>query len=285
MTDRDKALVLGGGGVTGIAWLNGLLLGLEEGGVDVSGFDLVIGTSAGATVAAQLTSGVSLSDLFERQVNPDRQVAELEPGIGSLRMLLRFLPVMLIRNDRDRLRRRMGRIAMRSATVEPEVRRTVIEQRLPRHEWPGIPLAVSTIDAASGEERWLDAESGVGLVDAVAASCAVPGVWPPVLIDGRHYYDGGIPSPDNATRASGYGAVLILSPMGGTKAGGLVERLAGEVSALERSGSRTTVLTLDGVTRAAIGRRVLDPSKRADAARAGLEQGRRAASELSEPWV
>ncbi|MGD2045103.1 MAG: patatin-like phospholipase family protein [Gemmatimonadota bacterium] len=285
MTDRNRALVLGGGGVTGIAWHTGLLLGLEERGVDVSDCDLAIGTSAGATVAAQLTSGVPLSDLFERQVNPDRQVPELEPGIGSLRMLFRFLPVMLIRNDLDRLRKRMGRIAMRSATVAPETRRQVIEQRLPRHEWPETALTLAAIDAESGEERWLDAETGAGLVDAVAASCAVPGVWPPVLIDGRHYYDGGIPSPDNATRASGYGAVLILSPMGGTKSGGLVERLAGEIAALERSGSRTAAIVPDAATRAAIGRRVLDPSKRADAAKAGLEQGRRDASELSEPWV
>lgn len=285
--DRDgtRALVLGGGGVTGIAWITGLLLGLEERGVDLGSVDLVIGTSAGATVGAQLTSGVPLADLFERQVDPARQVAELQPGIGYLRMMLRFLPAFLVRKDRDRFRQRIGRLAMRSETVSPQARRAVIEQRLPRHQWPQTPLAVAAIDAASGEERWFDAESGVDLVDAVAASCAVPAVWPPVLIDGRHYYDGGLPSPDNATRAAGYDSVLVVSPMGGARSGGLLERLADEVATLERSGSRVTVITPDAAARDAIGNRALDPSKRADAARAGREEGARAVSDLSAPWV
>lgn len=280
-----RALVLGGGGVTGIAWTTGLLFGLEEGGVELGALDLVVGTSAGATVGAQLTSGVPLSDLFDRQVDPARQVAELQPHIGYVRLLLRFLPAFLARSDRRRFRQRIGRVAMGASTVDPRARHEVIGQRLPSHTWPTSPLTLAAIDAHSGEERWFDAGSGVELVDAVAASCAVPGVWPPVPIDGRHYYDGGLPSPDNATRAKGHGFVLIVSPMGGARSGGLVTRLLGEVAELEHGGSHVTVLTPDAESRAALGRRALDPALRPQAALAGRVQGQRLAPTLSAPWV
>ena len=96
--------------------------------------------------------------------------------------------------------------------AEP-VRRAVIAARLPSHEWPAHPLVVTAIDAHSGAFTRFDASSGVPLVDAVAASCAVPGVWPPVSIGGRRYIDGGVRSVTNADLASGCGRVLVLAPM------------------------------------------------------------------------
>jgi len=77
MVASGSTLVLGGGGVAGIAWMTGLLAGLADAGQDVTGVDLVIGTSAGATVAAQLGSGLSLDELFARQVEPALQAREL----------------------------------------------------------------------------------------------------------------------------------------------------------------------------------------------------------------
>ncbi len=281
----SKGLVLGGGGVAGIAWATGILLGLEEGGVDLRSANLVVGTSAGAAVGAQCTSDVPLGDLFDRQVDPTRQVGEMRPSIRYGRILAGVIPALLVRKDTRRYRTRIGAMARAANTVDPAVRREIIAQRLPRHEWPEAGLTVAAIDASSGEQRWFDAQSGVSLVDAVAASCAVPGVWPPMPIDGRLYYDGGIPSADNADRASGYGAVLILSPVGRSRSGGLRKGLRGEIAALEREGSRVTVLTLDDGARAAIGRNVLDPATRPAAARAGLEQGRRAVEEVLEGWA
>ena len=62
---KSKALVLSGGGITGIAWELGLLRGLEEGGVDFNDLDLIVGTSAGSSVGAQITSGLNLEELYQ----------------------------------------------------------------------------------------------------------------------------------------------------------------------------------------------------------------------------
>src|SRR4051794_23219546 len=70
MSDQRTALVLGGGGITGIAWEIGLLAGLAEAGTDLSGADLVVGTSAGSVVGAQVTCGAGLGALYERQMEP-----------------------------------------------------------------------------------------------------------------------------------------------------------------------------------------------------------------------
>lgn len=280
----SRALVLGGGGVTGVAWLTGLLLGLEEEGVDVGSTDLYVGTSAGSVVAAQLATGIPLEDLFRRQVDPALAVAELAPRIRYVRILRHVLPALLFRKDLLRFRKRIGRMAVTARTADPAGRRAVIEQRLPRKDWPARALAVAAIDADTGQLVWFDAASGVSLVDAVGASCAVPGVWPPVRIGARRFYDGGIPSPDNALKGAGHGSVLILSPTGARRGGGMGARLQREVDALEAGGSRVTVLTPDAHARAAIGWRVLDPRFRAPAARAGHEQGRMAAETVRSSW-
>ncbi len=73
MSDERSALVLGGGGITGIAWEIGVLSGLAEAGVDLSGADLVVGTSAGSVVGAQLTSGAELEAMYARQLEPPTQ--------------------------------------------------------------------------------------------------------------------------------------------------------------------------------------------------------------------
>jgi len=280
----SKAVVLGGGGVTGIAWLTGVLLGLEEAGVPLRSTDLVLGTSAGSAVGAQLAGDTPLRDLYERQVDPARQVGELRPHIRYLALLRHVVPALLRRSDKRRLRARIGRMAVEMGTGDVQERRRIIADRLPSHDWPSIPLAVSAIDALSGEQRWLDRGSGVGLVDAVAASCAVPGVWPPVAIEGRPHYDGGIPSPDNADRAEGFGAVLVVSPLGGSRSGALSKRLAREVAALQDGGSRVTIVTPDPGSRAAMGRNALDPANRPAAAEAGLAQGLHEAARVLERW-
>jgi NTE family protein len=280
----SKAIVLGGGGVTGIAWLTGVLLGLEEEGVALRSTDLVVGTSAGSAVGAQLAGDTPLRELYERQVDPARQVGERKPDIRYLALLRHVVPALLRRSDTRRLRARIGRMAVEMGTGEALQRRSIIADRLPSHDWPAIPLAVSAIDASTGEQRWFDRASGVGLVDAVAASCAVPGVWPPVQIEGRPYYDGGIPSPDNASRAEGFASVLLVSPLGATRSGALSKRLAREIAALEEGGSRTTIVTPDSGSRAAIGRNALDPANRPVAAEAGLAQGRHEAERVREGW-
>ncbi|SUA47100.1 Uncharacterised protein [Nocardia africana] len=75
----ERALVIGGGGVAGIAWANGVIAGLADAGIDLTAADVYIGTSAGANVAAQLTSGLTPEELFRRQIDPSLQSAEIVP--------------------------------------------------------------------------------------------------------------------------------------------------------------------------------------------------------------
>lgn len=281
---RERALVLGGGGVAGIAWLTGLLFGFEEEGVDLRSADLVAGTSAGSAVGAQLAGATPLAELFARQVDPAQQVGERRPRIRWLNLARHVLPALLVRKDRTRLRARVGKLALSVDDEDRSRRREIIASRLPHHDWPGMALSVSAIDADSGEERWFERGSGVDLVDAVGASCAVPGVWPTVEIGGRRYYDGGIPSPDNAHRAAGYRRVLLLSPLGGTKVGELIDRVRAEVASLEEGGSTVTVVVPVAEARAAMGRNVLDPASRVPSALAGREQGEREAARVRELW-
>lgn len=269
-SDESRALVLGGGGVTGIAWLTGLVLGLTERGLDLGSVDRFIGTSAGATVAAQLTSGLSPAELFERQVDPEKQVTEIQPDLSAF---LEMIPLLAGERDPVERRRRAGELALEARTVDPDARRAVIAARLPSREWPEATLVIVAVDALTGEARAFDRHAGADLVDVVAASCAVPGVWPAVRIQGRAYIDGGTASPENAGYAAGFASVLVLAPLG-RRESGLTDGLEREVRLLEEGGSRVSVLTPDEEARSAMGGNALDPAKREAAARAGLRQGR-----------
>src|ERR1700722_16292621 len=126
MAVNHLGLVLGGGGVTGIAWAIGLICGLHDEGVDLLKAHRIIGTSAGSTVGAQITSGVPLDDLFERQVDPAKQAPELSPTPEQQQSLMStLLPLMNIENEAERIRR-FGELALASTTVDEASRRAVI---------------------------------------------------------------------------------------------------------------------------------------------------------------
>ena len=100
------ALVLGGGGITGIAWMLGLLKGLRERGVDLTGADTVLGTSAGSVVGAQLTSGHDVDELYAEQLRPaDREIGA-DMGLG---VVLRMLGPAVAPGSPRAKRRRVGR--------------------------------------------------------------------------------------------------------------------------------------------------------------------------------
>jgi len=271
---EGDALVLGGGGVAGIAWITGLLTGLADAGEDVTGADVLIGTSAGAAVAAQLGSGLSLAELFARQADPARQATEIPADIDLLAMSAEMSEFMTGVATTEEARRRIGAWALGAQTVPEAARRAVIESRLPVHDWPLRRLVLTAVDAQTGEPRIFDNDSGVSLVDAVAASCAVPGVWPPVTIDGHRFIDGGFRSLDNADLAGGSARVTIVSPMGYDPPFPVPVPLRAVVDQLLADGSEVTVLVPDAASMAAIGANPLDPATREPAARAGREQGR-----------
>jgi NTE family protein len=273
-----RALVLGGGGVTGVAWELGLLAGLAERGLDLPAADLVVGTSAGSVVGAQVRSGVPVAQLYAAQLAPPS--GELAARFG-LAQVARLVWAGGRSRDARRARARVGAMAVAARTPSEASRRAVIESRLPDREWPAGRLLLTAVDASSGEFVVFDADSGVSLVDAVGASCAVPGVWPPVTIGDRRYVDGGVRSVVNADLAAGADAVVVVAPVSSSFRP--MPRLAAQVAAL-RSAARVVVLAPDAAARAAIGRNVLDPVRRAAAARAGYAQAAAVADEVASVW-
>ncbi|UOZ09256.1 patatin-like phospholipase family protein [Amycolatopsis sp. WQ 127309] len=268
-----QALVLGGGGVAGIAWTTGLLAGLAGHGQDLTGADLIVGTSAGATVAAQVTSGVALEDLLARQADPARQTPEIPAEIDMEKFVADFGAAFEDTGSPAEVRQRVGELALSAETVSEADRRAVIAARLPSHDWPEQRIVLVAVDAETGEPRQFDRESGVSLVDAVAASCAVPGIWPPTTIDGRRYIDGGVRSGENADYAAGATRVTVVAPLG------LESPLPGEkalltvLEDLRKAGAEIAVISPDEASVAAIGQNPLDPSTRTPAAEAGHAQG------------
>jgi NTE family protein len=278
VTTESRALVLGGGGVTGVGWELGLLCGLAAAGVAVDAADIVVGTSAGSVVGAQLCSGVPLDELYERQLaSPTGEVA----ATLSLGVLVR-LAASGIGWDARAARARLGRRALHARTVPEMQRRAIIESRLPRHEWPAHPrLLVTAVDAETGEAVVWDRDCGVDLVDAVAASCAVPLVWPPMTVNGRRYVDGGVRSPTNADYATGCSRVVVLAPI--TAAIRRSGRVARQLASLGPH-VRAVICSPDAEARAVIGRNVLDPARRAAAARAGRRQAADLVGAVSAVW-
>jgi NTE family protein len=269
-----EALVLGGGGVAGISWITGLLAGLADTGQEVTAVDTIVGTSAGSTVAAQLGSGLSLEELYARQTEPGLQAAEIMVEVDLADFSAQLAGLLRDAVAGPQMRRALGRFALDAATVSEPQRRAVIESRLPSHAWPERALKIVAVDAESGQPRVFDKASGVSLVDAVTASCAVPGVWPPVTIQGRRYVDGGVLSNENADYAAGASRVLVLAPLGGIQLVPTDKPLAQAVEELRAGGAEVAVLAPDEASLGAIGPNPLDPSTRRPTAEAGRAQGR-----------
>lgn len=277
-------LVLGGGGVTGIAWEIGLLKGLRDGGADVTEAELVIGTSAGSAVGAEITSFErDLEDVYAEQCTPGEPELGAEFGAREMVTLLAYLASP---GSGRRRRSRIGRAARRAQPGPADERLRIIESRMRRPDgsiadWPeDRELRITAVEVESGSFRVFDRDSGVDLLHAIAASCAVPLVWPPVEISGRHYIDGGVRSTANADLATGCEVVLCVAPLPQS-----LSRYHSLPQQLRRTGARRTAwIAPDKDSLRAIGRNVLDPARRPFAARAGAAQGRRMAAAVAEGW-
>ncbi|GHI84158.1 patatin-like phospholipase family protein [Streptomyces xanthophaeus] len=277
----ETALVLGGGGLTGIGWECGILYGLARAGVDLTAADLVVGTSAGSVVGAQLTSGLlTPQELYERQLGD--ATGESRAKLGAA-VIARYALAMARSRNPKAYRQRVGAMALAARTAAEEAeRREVLAARLVSHTWPERRLVVTAVDAHTGEPADFDRAGEAGLVDAVSASCAVPGVWPPVTVGGRRFIDGGVRSATNADLAAGYARVVVLAPI--ALGSGLVPSPAAQAARLRAAGARVLVITPSAAARKAFGRNVLDPARRDPAARAGLAQAAAHAAEAAAVW-
>ncbi|WP_394770841.1 patatin-like phospholipase family protein [Lacisediminihabitans sp.] len=280
----QSAVVLAGGGVAGIAWEIGVLRGLQDAEPEacrriLGEHTLLIGTSAGSAVAAQLASGATLESLFDSQVAEES--AELFVHIDLAEFGALMADALAGSTSPEEARQRLGAIARDAETVSVATRRAIIAARLPSHTWPDRPLLITAVDTATGELRVFDRDSGVDLVDAVAASCAVPGVWPTVEIDGRSYMDGGMRTIANADLAAGSDQILILVPGPESSPAGPTIAVA-ELDAL--APARIHTVFADAESIAAFGPNPLDPDVRRASALAGRELGRRLAPEIARFW-
>jgi len=298
---HNLALVLGGGGAAGNAWEIGVIAGLAEAGLDLTdAADLVIGTSSGATAAAQVRSGIAAAELLAAVLSPPAQPTgqnrERPPSLPTAVVFERMRAIGAAATSAADLQRAMGAFGLESDSIlGPGAgrRRAMVAARLPRPEWPDRPMIVVAVDAHTGELAAFDRDSGVDLVDAVTASTALPGMAPTHNINGTHYINGGVRSAENADLASGYANVVVLSPFGGRNeappAAGQFEGLrrlpgadlASQVEALRKLGSHVEVITPDADSEAAMGTDQMDPATRAPAARAGYAQGKREATRMT----
>lgn len=285
----ERALVLGGGGSAGNAWVIGVLAGLSEARLDVTRADLILGTSAGATAAAQVT-GTSLPDLFAAVLAPvpQRPPGGRPSGPPPVNHLERTNRIIAASAGPADMRRRLGAGALdlpEAADDDWRERwRTTVAARLPGPGWPDATLLITAVDAATGEPVAFDRHSGVNLVDAVAASCSS---GPPYRIGDRHFIDGGYRrSSENADLAAGCERVLVLSPFGGRTRAPLEwdMQLSAQVDQLRAGGSRVETILPDGAALEAFGDDMMDLSRRAPAARAGHAQGKEAAVQLAPFW-
>jgi NTE family protein len=291
----ERALVLGGGGSAGNAWLIGVIAGLFDAGLEVTQADLIIGTSAGSTAAAQITSATPtqlLADILAAVPQP--RTAPVGSDGGRVRIgpaadqMERTSRIIAAAEDAADMRRRLGAAALEmDAASDGSVQerwRATVAARLPSQRWPERTVLITAVNADTGEPVVFDRHSGVDLVDAVAASCASGFAY---SIGGGRYIDGGYRSnAENADLAAGYARVLVLSPFGGRSRTPVDwgMHLATQVDELRARGSRVETIFPDGNSRTAFGGNVMDLSTRPPAARAGYEQGRALAERLAEFW-
>jgi NTE family protein len=273
-----RALVLGGGGIAGIGWEAGLVVGLQGAGVDLTDADLIVGTSAGSVVGAMIATGTDLPLAID-DIASHAETAPHTP-VDFSAVLTAFGVLFDTSLDPQEARASVGMMALEASSLAGAGDRLKeISDRLPSHEWSERPLLITTVDTADGSFVVWDRDSGISLPLAVTASCAVPCVFPPVEINGRRFMDGGVRSPTNADLAAGASAVVIIEPMAHLSPRPLLER---ELEALG-----TANVTMIGPDHHAIeifGHDVLDPALWRPAYHAGIIQAGAVVDRVQEVW-
>jgi len=292
---NGRAVVLGGGGPVGIAWEAGLAAGLAEGGVDIAAADLIVGTSAGSFVGAQLASGRSAASLVEAQIAQGAAEAAAKAK-GDLPNH-RFGPAP----DLTPLMQMMAKAPPNGPAPEAlliefgdyaKAAQTMSEDDFIKgFGWVGEDGApfparyrATAIDAETGAFRTWSADDGVALGRAVASSCSVPGIFPPISINGRRYIDGGMRTTTNADVTAGHARVIVVAVTVAGFADYARARIQWELDAITNAGGEAALVLPDADALAAFGVNLMDGSNRTAIAEAGLAQGRREAARLRGVW-
>jgi NTE family protein len=293
------ALVLGGGGPVGIGWEAGLLVGLADNGVDVKKADAVVGTSAGSVVGFTVASGGDLTAApmsFVAGVNQSMSASPPSAALDAQQQLDQFVAALgeaaMNPEMADRILTEMGRKALAAKTIS-EAQWLEMFSTFAAAEWPAgfSCTALSTID---GSFRVWNKTAGVDPQLAIASSCAVPGVFPPVTIGDARWMDGGGRDILNADVAAGHAVVLAVScvllempPEFSTPAFDALLAVAGaQLDSLRAGGARveTIVPGQEMLEVSGAGTNLLDFTRAGDAYEAGLRQGKVEAARLTGFW-
>ena len=283
-----RALVLGGGGAVGIAWEAGLAAGLADEGIDLRQADKIVGTSAGSAVGAELAAGRAPAEIRARiadgaNARGDQVPARNAMPAPDLAPLMQFM----MRQPKSEaealaLRAEIGAYALAATTITEEAFiaffATVAD--LP---WPA-KYSCTTIDARDGRFVVLDRNSGIPLGRGVASSCSVPGVFPPITINGRRHYDGGIRSATNFDLAEGFERVIAVAVIPAGAAQFMAARIDPELEQLRRAGSHVELITPDAGSLDVFGPNLMDASRQAAVLDAGVKQGRAEAVRIRAVW-
>ncbi len=284
-----RALVLGGGGSVGIAWETGLAAGLADEGIDLRLADKIVGTSAGSFVGAELASGRAPAEMRARLIEGTQARAgqSSTPNalpVPDLTKLMEFMMrVPSSEAEALKLRAEIGAYALEAATI-PEEACIGFFASVADTPWPA-KYSCTAVDARDGRFVVLDQSTGTPLARGVASSCSVPGLFPPITINGRRYYDGGIRSATNFDLAEGFErviAVAVIPPGGATF---MAARIDPELAQLRRSGSHVELIAPDAASLDAFGPNLMDASRQAAALEAGVKQGHAEAVRIRAVWA
>ena len=273
-----------------------MLAGLAEAGLDLSAADFILGTSAGSVVGAQVAMGrptVGLAAPFlsedHQPPSPSQSLGAAPPDLSGL--ITKMQEAMSGVGDPTKARAGLGAWALQASTMSEDHFIASFGHAIrefPEGAWPEQGFSCTAVDTADGSFAVWNKASGVSLARAVASSCSVPGVYPPVTIQGRRYMDGGMRSATNADLAKGYGVVFVVAVTAGASATGMAQlfrqRLDAELDAVRQSGSRVELIAPDAPSLEAFGINLMDFRRRPGAAKAGLDQGRANAARLAELW-
>lgn len=282
-----RALVLGAGGIAAYAWQIGLISGIAEAGLDVHhAADLFVGTSAGARIAAQLAGGAPLERLLRAQLEPPNPAAAPAPRVDFATVRTDVIRARQAGGSPAEILKRIGTIALATPPSRSAARRAFVASQLPSSSWPARDTLIATVNAETGERAVFDSTSGMSLLEAVLASGAVAGIYPPIEFRGHHFMDGGFHAIANADLAVGCDRVLVSTLRAGNPPLALVS-LESTVERLQAAGARVEVIFPDDATESTFARSggMFDPAVAAPAAATGRQQGHTAARRIAEFWA
>lgn len=284
-----RALVLGGGGPVGIAWETGLIAGLADKGVKVQHADFILGTSAGSVIGSQLALGRQPDAMLHSELAAAAVAKEAQASRGGKAPDLMPLMGIMARRPPGQpmptdLMIELGTFALNAQTQSEEVFISGFGALAElEHPWPEN-YACTAVDAVTGEFLLWNKDTAAPLRLAVPSSCSVPGIFPPITIDGRRYIDGGMRSGTNADMAKGHGKVLIVAVAPPSFRPMMMPGLEREMDVIREHGGEAALIIPDDACGEAFGMNLMDNGNREAIARAGFAQGQAEAERIGAFW-